>query len=130
MPEFINNAFSSSPSVASVVITGLVIVFAMLLFFVILFGGFGKLMNAATNSRKTNKKASEVADVPTATAKTTHVTSTAIDDDELIAVISAAVYAMYEGSGKRPIIRTIRPATCNGKSNWAMAGVYNNIKSF
>ncbi len=117
-----------TPSIASVVITGLVIVFAMLLFFVLLFGGFGKLMSAVSNARKddTVKPApKKIAPAPNAVP-----TKSVSSDDELIAVISAAVYAMYEGSGKKPVIRSIRPAARNGKSAWAMAGIYNNIKSF
>lgn len=122
-------AVDKAPSIASVVITGFVIIFVMLLFLVLLFGSFGKIMSAITNTHKDKKPSAPKKTESTAKpiAKSAHVST---DDDELIAVISAAVYAMYEGSGKQPIIRSVRPAVRNGKSAWAMAGVYNNIKSF
>lgn len=122
----------TSPSVASVVITGLVIVFSMLLFFVLLFSVFGKLMNVATKPKTEVKPVKSVKPVKKAVPAEADnsVNSARVDDDEIIAVISAAVYAMYEGSSKRPVIKSIRPSSRSGKSAWAMAGIYNNIKSF
>ncbi len=133
MPEFLKNAFEAEPSMLSVVITGLVIVFGMLLLFVLLFGVFGKLMSAISNtgkSKTTNSATLKSDPAPIANPSASAVSSVSQDNDELIAVISAAVYAMYEGNGKRPVIKSIRPASQSGKSSWAMAGIYNNIKSF
>ena len=49
------------------------------------------------------------------------------DDDELIAVISAAVYAMYSSSDVR--IKSIRKAPTRG-SAWRSAGLSDNVRPF
>lgn len=127
------NLLNAAPSTSSVVLTGIVIVFSMLLLFVLLFTTFGKIMTAVTGPKKEKTKsvkrklspASNVSAAPKAV-----VTAASEDNDEIIAVISAAVYSMYEGSSKRPVIKSIKPASHGGKSAWAMAGIYDNIRSF
>ena len=37
---------------------------------------------------------------------------------------------MYEGTGKTPVIRSIRPAATGGMSAWRAAGIANNTRSF
>lgn len=121
-------AVTNEPTTASVVITGLVIVFSMLLFFVILFSIFGKVMDKSSGKNKVKPAKPVKADVQL-TAPPKPVASADIDD-EIIAVISAAVYSMYSSDGKYPVIRSIKPAVRNGRSNWAMAGIRDNIRSF
>ncbi len=116
------------PHWSSVVLTGLAIVFGMLLLFVILFSVFGLVAKLNNNSKS---KAVAPAQKPVSPVKVAAtVASAAQNDDELIAVITAAVYSMYEGTTKKPIIRSIKPARSNGRSAWATAGLMNNIKSF
>ncbi len=119
--------------VTNVTLSGIAIVFGMLvlLVFIILVFGFimgmvnpknkaPKVQKAKVEKKKTVKPS--VASVPTAVAS---------DDDEVIAVIAAAVNAMYEGSGKKPIIRTIKRADRKvGRSAWGSAGVFENTRAF
>ena len=52
------------------------------------------------------------------------------EDGDIIAVISAAVMMMYEGTGKTPVIRSIRPAVAGSRSAWKAAGIANNTRPF
>lgn len=117
---------AEEPPVASVVLTGAAIVFGMLVLFVIIFSIFGlfsKKDKAAKTENKT-KPSVNSSPAPVYSAPTT------TEDDDIIAVIAAAVYSMYEGTGKKAVIRSIRPSATNGRSAWATAGLMNNIKSF
>ena len=109
-------------------ITGVVIVFAMLLILVFMICIFGWVSKAVkkdgskkdgTSAPKKEKKAVKQPVTASATG----------DDDEIIAVISAAVAMMYEGTGKTAIVRSIRPAV-SGRSAWANAGIRDNVRAF
>ena len=114
------------PPVASVVLTGAAIVFGMLVLFVIIFSMFGLFSkkDKATKAENKTKPSVNPSPAPVYSAPTT------TEDDDIIAVIAAAVYSMYEGTGKKAVIRSIRPSVTNGRSAWATAGLMNNIKSF
>ena len=120
------NFASKEPAVASVVLTGIAIVFGMLLLFVIIFSLFGVFNKSGKQTTKTENKATikKQEKVPTP------VVTSVDNDDDIIAVIAAAVYSMYEGTGKKAIIRSIKPVSTSGRSAWATAGLMNNIKSF
>lgn len=51
-------------------------------------------------------------------------------DGELIAVIAAAVDAIYDGTGKKAVIRSIKPAKISRRSAWASAGLAENTRTF
>lgn len=113
--------------VVDVTLAGIVIVFGMLVLLVAIISIFGAFMSKATRKPKTKKEEKPqapkvqkpvVASVPVAQE----------DNDEIIAVISAAVYSMYEGTGVKPVIKAIRPSV--GRNSWSMAGIRQNMKSF
>jgi len=52
------------------------------------------------------------------------------DDNEIIAVIAAAVASMYDGTGKSAIIRSVRPSIRPNRSVWSAAGIYENTRAF
>ncbi len=115
-------------------ITGLVIVFAMLLllvFMICIFGWISKAVKKEVSKElgtPAPKKEKKVKKQPAAKAAPVAVSATA-DDDEIIAVISAAVAMMYEGTGKTAVVRSIRPAV-SGRSAWANAGIRDNVRAF
>ena len=115
-------------------ITGLVIVFAMLLLLVFMICIFGWVSKAVKKdgSKKDGtsapKKEKKAVNQPAPKAAPVSAPATA-DDDEIIAVISAAVAMMYEGTGKTAIVRSIRPAV-SGRSAWANAGIRDNVRAF
>ncbi len=116
----------------NVTLSGILIVFAMLVLLVVILTVFGFIMTRLSGGPKKEKKAKEPkVEKKAEPASAPVVTATApSDDDEVIAAISAAVMMMYEGTGKTPVIRSIRPAQKGVRSAWATAGVMNNTRPF
>lgn len=110
-----------------VTLCGLVIVFAMLIILVILISIFGKIMYKATGQKK-QKNDTAPSKSAAAVSNEQRLDANSDIDDEIVAVISAAVAAMYEGTGKRAVIRTIRPTS--SRPAWAAAGIAENMRSF
>ncbi len=111
-----------------VTICGFTIVFAMLILLVIVILIFGKIMDKANGitSEKTVKPA-----VNTPVASSTPMVTTQDDNDEIIAVIAAAVNEIYADSNVKPVIRRIIPSDLRTtRSPWASAGVFENTRAF
>ncbi|MDE5577960.1 MAG: OadG family protein [Oscillospiraceae bacterium] len=116
--------------VFAVVITGLVVVFlglVLLIAFISLIGWLFKTMDK-------NKKAAKPADIPVpkaaAPAAVKQVQSA--DDDEVIAVISAAVAMMSAADGTSYRIKSVKAAS-NGvpaRNAWASAGLRESTNPF
>lgn len=122
---------------ASMLLTGFAIVFAVLFFLIFLIWLMGKVVTGAQNkaaeskAAKEAKKAQKNADKePEKTVAPKPVVKAVKSDgvsDELVAVISAAVYSMY-GSTEKVKIKSIRKS--KSRSAWANAGVLNNTRPF
>lgn len=118
-------------------LSGLVIVFAMLLLLVLVICVFGWIgsaagKNAAERAEKKAKKAEKAAADAAAAASDVQapvITVESDDDTEIIAVISAAVAMMYEGTGIKPVIRSVKPSAST-RSAWARAGINDNVRAF
>lgn len=120
---------------AAVIFTGLVVVFTALvgLFFVVWL--IGKLFVAIENSRKPGGgKQADVTSVVSApqapaAAPARNTPAVAADgiDDEVVAVIAAAVAAMDDGAGY--VLRSVRRAR-EARPAWAQAGLMQNTQPF
>lgn len=112
----------------NVTLTGVTIVFAMLVLLVFIILVFGYIMNGS----KKEKNEAPVMKQETAPAPAPDPVVTIEDDsDEIIAVISAAVASIYEGTGKKPVIRAIRRSSNKSeRSAWATAGIIENTRAF
>lgn len=118
-------------SVGIITLTGLLVVFvilALLIFFFILLGAIFKSID---NSKKKKAEASEEAKAAEPVqAAAEDVSAEAVNsDDELIAVISAAVAAYTDGEGFT--IKSVRKH--EGKrvrSAWSAAGITENTRPF
>ena len=124
MTENLNASF-----VTAVVITGLCVVFLGLVILILFVWAFGKLF-----SRK-QKKPEAVPDIPKAepvkTAKPVDTAPSSADDDEIIAVIAAAVDAMGKADGKTYRIKSVRAdKNRSSRSAWSLAGLQNNTNPF
>ena len=112
---------------AKVVLTGFVVVFAMLILLIFIIKIYGAIIQKAQNAGKKSKekKAEAVAETPApvAPAQTDGVS------DEVVAVISAAVATMY-GSSEKARIKSIKKSSDGGRSAWAKAGVLDNTRPF
>lgn len=112
----------------TVTLSGLIIVFSMLLLLVCIIGVFGIVM--VKLSRTSAPKNDKVKNAEPVKVATPTVSDDAACDDGVIAAISAAVMMMYEGTGKTPVIRSIKPAQKGVRSVWANAGIMNNTRPF
>lgn len=111
-------------------VLGMVLVFTVLVILIVVITLFGKVMTAGQKKPKVKvKKPVEVKPV-IINSSAPAAPAASEDENELIAVIAAAVDAIYSGSGKKAIIRNIKPAAAGGRSAWATAGVLQNVKSF
>ncbi len=114
-----------------VTLSGLLIVFTMLILLVVIISIFGFIIGGAVRSNKENKVNEPKAENKTVVSQTPAASAAPNSEDEdVIAAISAAVMMMYEGTGKTPIIRSIRPAHKGVRSAWATAGIMNNTRPF
>ena len=110
---------------ANVTLSGIAIVFIALILLVLVISAFSLFFK----ERKVAKSKAPV-QVAKPAQKSVAVINTAEDENEIIAVIAAAVDAMYSGSGKKAVIRSIRPVTVGGRPVWATAGIMENTKAF
>ena len=120
----------------NVTLSGLAIVFGTLIGLVFVIWAFGKIMDLTKGAGK--KKAAKPAATAPATAPAAApvaapapvAQAAAAEDEEVIAGISAAVASMYEGTGKTPVIRVVRPVCAGARPIWSAAGLVQNTKSF
>lgn len=121
---------------AKVVLTGFVVVFAMLILLIFIIKIYSaivqKAQSAGSNSKKGKKNKDEKPAEKPAAAPAPAVTASAATDgisDEVVAVISAAVATMY-GSSEKARIKSIKKSSDGGRSAWAKAGVLDNTRPF
>ena len=142
-----NGIFEEGASIFEVgaitTITGIVLVFAMLLFLVFVLWLFGVVAKAATKSAE--KKAmkakamkakadlsKQISEEAPKTDLNEVVSSSSADDGisgEVVAAIAAAISVMYSGTGKKPVIKSVKKSGSR-RSAWASAGIADNTRSF
>lgn len=116
----------------TILLTGFAVVFSVLLILIGIIKLYGTVIYNIQNKKK-EKKASRNADLPKAEREEEPAPLAVIeaepevDDGELIAVISAAVYSMYSSSDVR--IKSIRKAPARGNA-WRSAGISDNVRPF
>lgn len=116
-----------------VLLTGFVVVFAVLLLLIAVIKIYGtivyKAQSGGSKKEKVKKEKAPAKKAPIATPVVTAAPqpSGAIPE-EIVAVIAAAVDAMY-GSEQKVRIKSIVKAPSQ-RSNWAMAGVLDNTRPF
>ncbi len=120
----------------NVTFTGIVIVFSMLLLLVLVLVLFGFVASiptkiAAKKAEKLRKAQLEkmAADTLEVQEETVAPVTASTNELEIVAVISAAISAMYSGTGKKAVIRSIKKSGSR-RSAWASAGIADNTKSF
>lgn len=120
---------------AKVVLTGFVVVFAVLILLIFIIKIYGGIV---TKAQQTGKKKSKVIEKqkenisPAPVIPATKVSSAEAKQDgiseEVVAVISAAVVSMY-GSNEKARIKSIKKSS-GGRSAWANAGLLDNTRPF
>ncbi len=124
---------------ATILLTGFAIVFSVLLFLIFIIWGYGKIVSTAQTKYSERKRKKELEkirsdnpEIPDAVVMSAVSESKAEPvtegiPDEVIAVISAAVYSMY-GSKEKVRIRSVKRS--RKRSAWANAGILDNTRPF
>ena len=115
--------------VFAVVITGLVVVFLGLILLIAFISVIGKIFTAINN----RKKSSET--VTSADTKAVSISEPVLensDDDEVIAVISAAVAMMSAADNTTYRVKSIKAVNspASSRNAWAMAGLKETTNPF
>ncbi len=119
----------------NVTFTGIVIVFSMLVLLVLVLMIFGLISSFATKlsekkSERINKAQLEKMASDTNIEEPINLTqNVASNQNEIVAAISAAIATIYSGSGKKPIIKSIKKSSSR-RSAWASAGISDNTRTF
>ena len=125
-------------TVASVVITGIVVVFIALILLILFVSIYGKIFETinkkSAEKAKAAEEAAKTAQTQQAAAKEPEPSAAApvIEDgieEETVAVIMAAVAAMESGSGKKLVIKSVKTAKPQ-RSAWSAAGIIENTRPF
>ena len=127
-------------TIASVVITGIVVVFIGLILLILFVSIYGKVF-ATVNKKKAAKakaeaeaklrEASKGEPKPMAPVIRTEAPPEIEDgiEEEIVAVIAAAIAAMGAASGKKLALKSIKTAR-GSRSAWASAGIAENTRPF
>ncbi|MCI8623000.1 MAG: sodium pump decarboxylase subunit gamma [Provencibacterium sp.] len=117
----------------SVIFTGIVIVFLVLVVLILIMTLMGKLLGEKTNTSSGTPAGKPVPPAPKAAAPAPIVKKMEVEDgigDEIVAVISAAIAALTGGSGKPAVIRRAKSEKAGGRSAWSLAGLRENTQPF
>ncbi|MGN1132425.1 MAG: OadG family transporter subunit [Ruminococcus sp.] len=112
-------------------LTGFVVVFAVLILLILIISIYGKICYTVQNSSKEKKAKKEKAEKQEAPApvKTAPAPSSVSGiSDEIVAVIAAAVDSTY-GVGNAKI-KSIKKSPSVGRPVWGQAGVLDNTRPF
>lgn len=119
----------------NVTVTGILLVFIMLLLlvFILYIFGFVSVSITKAKDKKAQKARAETFAEMTANSVEYENTETVPQqddsDDEIVAVISAAIASLYESSNVKPVIKSIKK-TSSRRSSWAKAGISENTRAF
>lgn len=122
-------------TVASVVITGIVVVFIGLVLLILLVSIYGKIFDVINNraARKAEeaKKAAE-AEKAAAKPEPVKVAAPVVEngiEEETVAVIMAAISAMSSAEGKKLVLKSVKTAKPQ-RPAWSTAGIIDNTRPF
>ncbi len=118
-------------TIASVVITGISVVFMGLIILILLVTLYGKIFESINKSAEAKAKAKAEAEVKETPAPAP-TPAPAVEDgieEEVVAAIMGALSAMYAGSGKKPVLKGVKAAKPR-RSAWSAAGIMDNTRPF
>lgn len=117
----------------STLVTGIVVVFLILLLLVFFLWALGKVMSIQPKSKikPAEKPVAAPVIVPAAPATAEYDDDDYDDnDDEIIAVIAAAIAAYGEAEGKQYRIASVKKKEKSLRSSWSVAGINENTRPF
>lgn len=123
-------------TVASVVITGIVVVFIGLVLLILLVSIYGKIFDVingrAARKAEEAKKAAEAAAKAVAKPEPIKAAAPVVEDgieEETVAVIMAAISAMSSAEGKKLVLKSVKTAKPQ-RPAWSTAGIIDNTRPF
>lgn len=116
----------------STLVTGIVVVFLILLLLVFFLWALGKVMSIQPKSKikPAEKPAAAPVVVPAIPAAPEEYDDDDDNDDEIIAVIAAAIAAYGEAEGKQYRIASVKRKEKSLRSSWSVAGINENTRPF
>lgn len=120
-------------SVGMITLAGIVIVFSILALLIFLFWLLGTIFKNIDNNKKAKaEEAKKSAPAPAPAAENIIAAEEIADDDEVIAVIAAAIAAYSAEDGKAYKIKEIRRRDPDSRrrSAWSLAGIGENTRPF
>ena len=119
----------------TVILTGFVVVFAVLILLIFIIAIYGKIVSSAQNKSKEKKAKAEAEKAAKATEKSAPASAPVQKvapsnglTDEIVAVIAAAVDSTY-GVGNAKI-KSIKKSPSSGRHAWGQVGVIDNTRPF
>lgn len=129
----------TATDIASVVITGMSVVFMGLILLVLFVSIYGGIFHGAEKKKKAKEEAARKAaeaekakQAETPKPAETAVKAPVVEDgieEEIVAVIAAAVAAMSAQSGKKLVVRSVKRSVSQ-RDPWAAAGLADNTRPF
>ncbi|MBE6868786.1 MAG: sodium pump decarboxylase subunit gamma [Ruminococcus albus] len=127
-------------TIVSVVITGISVVFIGLIILIVLVSLYGKIFEGINKSAEAKAKAKAEAEAAAKAkaaeaevkAEPAPAPAPAVEDgieEEVVAAIMGALSVMYEGSGKKPVLKGVKAAKPR-RSAWSAAGIMDNTRPF
>ncbi|MCM1055567.1 MAG: OadG family protein [Bacteroides sp.] len=118
----------------STLVTGIVVVFLILILLVFILWAMGKLLNIkkkpkAAPAAKAENAPAQAAPMPAAVPQAEEEYYDG-DDGEIIAVIAAAIAAYGEADGKQYRIASVKKKEKSLRSSWSAAGINENTRPF
>lgn len=114
-------------SSVTVILTGLIVVFAVLILLTFLIWLFGKIVSSFTNDSKKKAEPAKTSEKPVTVVKSGTVSGGI--SNEILAVIAAAVASLSEEEGKRYVVRGVKRVS-SGRPVWSTAGLLENTRPF
>lgn len=122
----------SGTTIASVVITGMVVVFIGLILLVLFVALYGKIFHGISKKKELESQNDSNGNEDYIEQSDNENQSFIVDDDieeEVVAVIMGAISAMSSNSDKKLILKSIKNAKPQ-RNAWASAGIAENTKPF
>lgn len=122
-------------SVGIITITGILVVFFILVILIFLFWVLGKTFQTIDKNKAAKAEAAKKAAAPApapaaAPAPVEEIVEEDDNDNEIMAVISAAIAAYAEEEGTSYTIRDVKKRDKRARSAWSLAGIGENTRPF
>lgn len=117
-----------SVSAAKVILTGFVVVFAVLFLLIFIIKIYSTIIQNLQNKKKSNEEKPIETSINTVVTDCNTPVADEFVSEEVVAVISAAVASMY-GASSKVKIKSIKRSE-NKRTAWANAGIYENVRPF